>query len=107
MRAQHEKEMQEMRKKMESEKQSKAAMKSEIESMKQQYEEKLKELEERAQTAPTSQSQGIAPPSGALLLQQQQQVNGHQVRAASGQPGDFVKPVGGVTNQMQQEAMLK
>ena len=40
MRQEHEKEMEEMRRKMESEKQSKAAMQAEIEAMKRQHEEK-------------------------------------------------------------------
>lgn len=49
MRSEHEKEMEEIRKKMESEKQSKAQMAKEIEAMKKQYEDKLKDLESRAE----------------------------------------------------------
>ena len=51
MRQEYESEMEELRKKMASEKETKAKMQSEIEKMKLEYEEKMKSLEERVQTA--------------------------------------------------------
>ncbi len=51
MRSEYESEMEELRKKMASEKETKAKMQSEIEKMKMEYEEKMKSLEQRAQTA--------------------------------------------------------
>lgn len=61
MRNQHEKEMEDLRKKMESEKQSKAKMQTEIEAMKEQYEAKLKDLEDRAKTASNSRATPMPP----------------------------------------------
>ena len=51
MRSEYESEMEELRIKMESEKQTKAKMQNEIEAMKQEYENKLKALEARSATA--------------------------------------------------------
>ena len=51
MRKEYESEMEELRRKMASEKETKAKMASEIEKMRLEYEEKMKSLEDRAQTA--------------------------------------------------------
>ena len=51
MRKGYESEMEELRRKMASEKETKAKMASEIEKMRLEYEEKMKSLEQRAQTA--------------------------------------------------------
>ena len=51
MRSEYESEMEELRKKMASEKETKAKMQSEIDKMRLEYEEKMKSLEQRAQTA--------------------------------------------------------
>ena len=59
MRSQYESEMEEMRRKMEREKQTKAQMASEIEAMKQDYEKKLRDLETRAATAKLTRSHSI------------------------------------------------
>ena len=100
MRSEHEKEMNEIRKKMESEKQSKAQMQNEIELMKQQYEEKLKDLEERAERAKTAKTVQRQISQGLELGQP------GAIQAAA-KMAEQQNSSGGVTNQMQQEAMIK
>ena len=60
MRDQYEIEMNEMRQKMESEKQNKEKMQTEVELMKQQYEEKLKALEKSAKAGTLSRQNSMA-----------------------------------------------
>ena len=62
MRSQYEEEMQELRQKMEKEKQTKAKMQQEVEIMKNQYEEKLRTLETRARTASLSRQHSVDGP---------------------------------------------
>lgn len=59
MRQEYESEMEELRKKMASEKETKAKMQTEIEKMKLDYEEKMKGLEQRAQTAKMQRDQQV------------------------------------------------
>jgi len=97
MRLEYENEMGELRRKMESEKETKAKMASEVEKMKREYEEKLKGLEARAHTAKVSRSEG-----GVQVT----------VQSGSGQSGlgELVKVNGGghlVKSQDQQEALSK
>ena len=89
MRNEYESEMDELRKKMESEKQSKAKMQNEVEIMKRQYEEKLKALETRAKSANLSRSQSIES-------------------SVTGQDGTVpVQVTVNQANEIQQAAMLK
>ena len=70
MREQYEMEMNEMRQKMESEKQNKEKMQTEVELMKQQYEEKLKALEKSAKAGTLSRQN-----SNVNVISRQQSVD--------------------------------
>ena len=110
MKKEHEQEMADLKRKMETEKESKAAMASEIESMKKEYESKLKDLEDNAAKA---KQEAQAPGLGRSISVMDDQ--GNVVRVMP----DGNAPVNGVTNggtalgkrksigEMQQEAMLK
>ena len=117
MRREHEKEITVLKSKMESEKQSKAAMQGEIESMKKDYEEKLKQLEETVinekSDSALSMVSGAANGSKVPLLNRSHSVldeEGNVVRVgATGtiNGGESSKVHRKSISQMQQEAMLK
>ena len=79
MREQYDLEMNEMRQKMESEKQTKEKMANEVELMKQQYEEKLKALEQSAKAGTLSRQN-----SNANVLSRQQSVDPQKGLNSSG-----------------------
>ena len=79
MREQYDLEMNEMRQKMESEKQTKEKMANEVELMKQQYEEKLKALEQSAKAGTLSRQN-----SNANVLSRQQSVDPQKGLDSSG-----------------------
>ena len=117
MRRDHEQEITVLKSKMESEKQTKAAMQSEIESMKKDYEEKLKQLEEtvineKSQTD-FSMVHGTANGSKVPVLHRSHSVldeEGNVVRVAANgivNGGEASKVHRKSISQMQQEAMLK
>ena len=114
MRSEHEKELTEMRTKMESEKQTKAAMQKEIELMKQQYEDKLQDLEKRAERSKTAnqRSPSITDENGKVInpiLQRQISVGkgGEVIVKGGGGAMEMIPEQGKQMNQMQQEAMIK
>ena len=120
MRQDHEQEITVLKSKMESEKQSKAAMKSEIESMKKDYEEKLKQLEETVITEKSQTDFSMVPGAANGLpgtkvpvLHRSHSVldeEGNVVRVAANgtvDGGDTSKVPRKSISQMQQEAMLK
>ncbi len=108
MRSEHEHEMAELRNKMESEKQTKAAMQNEIELMKKQYEDKMKDLESRAA-------------AGATVTSTPGTVGGRGMTGAGSRLGTAAAAAKGLgtaqghrqqqqdsrINKMQQEAMTK
>ena len=117
MRKEHEKEITVLKSKMESEKQSKAAMQSEIESMKKDYEMKLKQLEETVIDEKSQADFSMVPEAvngtKISMLNRSHSVldeEGNVVRVGNNHTvndGDMSKVHRKSISQMQQEAMLK
>ena len=97
MREQYEVEMNEMRKKMESEKETKEKMQHEVEIMKQQYEEKLKALEKSAKVGTLSRQSSMAN-----VVSRQQSID---VQNGKGVDSTGVQPI--LNEEGQKAAMLK
>ena len=117
MSREHEQEIKVLKSKMESEKQSKAAMQSEIESMKKDYEDKLKQLEETVINEKSQTNFSMVPGADngtkVPVLHRSHSVldeEGNVVRVAANgtvNGGDTSKVHRKSISQMQQEAMLK
>ena len=116
IRRDHEQEITELKNKMESEKQTKAAMQSEIHAMKKDYELKLKLLEEKAaNNIPASDFPSGGTTAKPPVLNRTHSVldeEGNVVRvdvdgAVVSNDGDTSKVNRKSISQMQQDAMLK
>jgi hypothetical protein len=118
MRKEHESEMVDLKRKMEAEKETKAAMASEIEGMKKDYEHKLKDLEENVAKAKATQEANPMPAGGitpsarrgrshsivdgdgnVVRVPGEDEINGGVAVTAAGKRKTF--------NEMQQEAKMK
>lgn len=100
MRMEYETEMEELRQKMESEKETKAKMATEVEKMKKEYEEKLRCLEAGASIGKVNRSEGGVQVSGGTVTVavQNGQVGRGDVAGVQGQAGK---------SQEQQDALAK
>lgn len=110
MRKQHDQEMEEMRKKMESEKQSKAKMQAEIEAMRRQHEDKVREMMEKrrsSEAASTAAAAAVATGGRAVTGRNGARVMSRQASIAENGPMGAAATAGGSKQQQQQQPISK
>ncbi len=107
MRKQHDQEMEEMRKKMESEKQSKAKMQAEIEAMRRQHEDKVREMMEKRRSSEAASTAAaaaaVATGGRAVTGRNGARVMSRQASIAENGPMGAAATAGGSKQQQQQQ----
>ena len=111
MRKQHDQEMEEMRKKMESEKQSKAKMQAEIEAMRRQHEDKVREMMEKRRSSEAASTAAaaaaVATGGRAVTGRNGARVMSRQASIAENGPMGAAATAGGSKQQQQQQPISK